>query len=346
MAAEEYIFSSLSSPTTNAPDMFNNIVLQPGWNLVPWPYTFAANITNTVQSKMGSVWLLTGSGGWTAVTQFKPYGGYAIYNKTGGSITVGSALSWSAIAKAVVPADFADWQIRFEIESGKYKDAYNFIGASDSCRDGSDNFDEPKPPAIGKGISLFFTPGKLSRDMRSSAVDGNLWDFEVDNSADQSSITMRWELTAKASGDQMRLVDVSNNQFIDMSSAAQYSFRTHSENKFKVIVGTADFVQSQITKLKSELPQSFALAPNYPNPFNPQTQIRFDIAKASNVKLKVYNILGQEVTTLINQFYNTGRYSVTWNGKDTRGLEAASGVYIYRLETEGFSKSRKMLLIK
>ena len=94
------------------------------------------------------------------------------------------------------------------------------------------------------------------------------------------------------------------------------------------------------------VPTSFELEQNYPNPFNPSTNIQFSLSATSNVKLSVYNMLGQEVATLTNQIYQAGTFSVTWDGRDNDGQTAESGVYIYKLESENQSLAKKMLLMK
>ena len=90
-----------------------------------------------------------------------------------------------------------------------------------------------------------------------------------------------------------------------------------------------------------ELPQTFQLQQNYPNPFNPSTVISYSIAKAGNVTLKVYNMLGQEVATLVNGYQTANTYHVNFNAS---GL--ASGVYIYELRSGSNVASGKMLLMK
>ncbi len=92
---------------------------------------------------------------------------------------------------------------------------------------------------------------------------------------------------------------------------------------------------------KKDRPKQVNLETNFPNPFNPSTNIRFSLPKASNVQLTVHNIIGQKVTTLVNQKMTAGSHSETF---DASGLP--SGVYIYQLKTDGFSESRKMLLVK
>jgi len=86
---------------------------------------------------------------------------------------------------------------------------------------------------------------------------------------------------------------------------------------------------------------NYSLSQNYPNPFNPSTTISYEIPKTTNVSIKVYNILGKEIATLVNEKQETGIYKVEFNGSNL-----SSGIYYYKLETEGFSQVKKMTLIK
>ncbi|RMF07586.1 MAG: T9SS C-terminal target domain-containing protein [Candidatus Neomarinimicrobiota bacterium] len=93
-------------------------------------------------------------------------------------------------------------------------------------------------------------------------------------------------------------------------------------------------------------PLTYALHPNYPNPFNPETRIRFDLGGNEQVKLIIYNVLGYQVRTLINDQYGPGMHVVNWDGRDNEGNPVSSGVYIYRLKAGSFMAERKMLLIR
>lgn len=95
-----------------------------------------------------------------------------------------------------------------------------------------------------------------------------------------------------------------------------------------------------------EIPvESFALLPNYPNPFNPNTTIPFEVPENSFVNITVYNILGQPIRELTNRFYAAGRHSLEWDGTSSAGLEMGSGVYFYRMTVDGFSKTLKMFKV-
>lgn len=96
-----------------------------------------------------------------------------------------------------------------------------------------------------------------------------------------------------------------------------------------------------INLIENIIPEKFDLKQNYPNPFNPETKIKFDISAQGNVRLSVFNSLGQKITELVNQNLSPGTYEASWNAKDF-----SSGIYIYRLETEKFTIAKQMILIK
>ena len=95
-------------------------------------------------------------------------------------------------------------------------------------------------------------------------------------------------------------------------------------------------------------PREFALRQNFPNPFNPDTTIKYDLAESADVTLQIYNVLGQVVRTLVgSEAQNAGRYQIRWNGMDDRGVPVSSGVYFYQISAEGkFHDVRKLMLLK
>ncbi len=100
-------------------------------------------------------------------------------------------------------------------------------------------------------------------------------------------------------------------------------------------------IPTSVNELNSNLPKISSLHQNYPNPFNPSTKIKFDIPKGSLVKLKIYDMLGREVATLVNEKLNPGTYEYEWNG-----INLPSGVYFYKLESENFIETKRMVLVK
>ena len=95
-------------------------------------------------------------------------------------------------------------------------------------------------------------------------------------------------------------------------------------------------------------PREFALHQNFPNPFNPDTTIKYDLAESADITLQIYNVLGQVVRTLVaSEAQNAGRYQIRWNGMDDRGVPVSSGVYFYQISAEGkFQQVQKLMLLK
>ncbi len=100
---------------------------------------------------------------------------------------------------------------------------------------------------------------------------------------------------------------------------------------------------------RNKLPKSFSLSQNFPNPFNPSTSINFNMPdgiKAHHTTLKIYDLRGRLIRTLIDKPLAPGSYTVSWEGKNEKGQKVSSGAYFYRLTSAGFSQTRKMVLIK
>jgi hypothetical protein len=104
----------------------------------------------------------------------------------------------------------------------------------------------------------------------------------------------------------------------------------------------ADDVETE----NESLPHRFSLFPNFPNPFNPQTKIRIEISKRSFATIKVYNSLGKEITTLLDNEMSPGNYSINWEAKDSNGNILPSGVYLIRMTVDNYTETIKALLLK
>ena len=112
----------------------------------------------------------------------------------------------------------------------------------------------------------------------------------------------------------------------------------HDEDLLKLV---NEYDELTKVDIESELPTSYNLFQNYPNPFNSTTTICFDLPKSTNLKLSIYNIVGKEIETILDGYFQPGKYKAIWN---TEGLP--SGTYIYKLQTDTFNKSNKMILEK
>ncbi|MGD1048947.1 MAG: FlgD immunoglobulin-like domain containing protein [Candidatus Krumholzibacteriaceae bacterium] len=93
-------------------------------------------------------------------------------------------------------------------------------------------------------------------------------------------------------------------------------------------------------------PRAYRLAQNFPNPFNPSTTIQYDMKEKGLVTLKIYNVAGALVRTLVDEVKNAGTYSLAWDGRNNAGTAVASGIYFYKMETKGFSATKKMVILR
>jgi len=108
-----------------------------------------------------------------------------------------------------------------------------------------------------------------------------------------------------------------------------------------VIFNSNSFNTSVKSNLKNKTLKTFLLEQNYPNPFNPLTKIKYSLSKSANVKIEVYNLLGQKVAVLINGEKPAGYHEISFNASSL-----SSGMYIYKLKSGSFEQSRKMILIR
>ncbi len=93
-------------------------------------------------------------------------------------------------------------------------------------------------------------------------------------------------------------------------------------------------------------PNNFILSQNFPNPFNPTTQISYELPQDSDVELIVYNTLGKEVVKLVDKNQTVGKYTINWNGQNAQGKQMPGGIYFYTLKTKDFTQTKKMLLLR
>lgn len=122
----------------------------------------------------------------------------------------------------------------------------------------------------------------------------------------------------------------------------------NGENVLRIGRGheAGDLVTDALTLDSSETPEAFQLSQNYPNPFNPTTNINFQLAEQADVHVAVYDLMGRQIATLVNQELAAGSYETSWNGQDASGNLVASGVYMYKITAGSFVSSKVMTLLK
>ena len=111
-------------------------------------------------------------------------------------------------------------------------------------------------------------------------------------------------------------------------------------NDVEIFVALPTGITNQILK-----PESFILNQNYPNPFNMETIISFSVGESNSVKLEIFDILGRQVSRLLDKKLEPGQYQVKWDGKNSNGIKATSGMYFYRLDYNGRSEIKSMVVV-
>jgi len=189
------------------------------------------------------------------------------------------------------------------------------------------------------------------------------------------TIPITWETSSAANVTGTTWTD--NLTRIDLNTLNSTYYRVtavdvaNNESDFSSAIGTTSspimrpILEDETTSLKepetvflsddktASLPQSISLSANHPNPFNPETRIEYELSEAAAVTITIYNLVGQQITTLVNEPKSAGFFSVMWDGRDATGAQVGSGVYIYRLlvkpangGSRPFVQSKKMVLVR
>jgi len=163
----------------------------------------------------------------------------------------------------------------------------------------------------------------------------NNYGFEIERSEKQEARSGVWEKIGFVNGNG-NSNSPKDYSFEDKTvTAGKHSYR------LKQIDNDGQFEYSKTIEVDFGAPKKFELSQNYPNPFNPTTTIRFNLPETGNAKLTLYNVLGQEIRTLINEYKESGVYTINLDAS-----ELNSGMYIYKLESGSFIQTRKMTLVK
>lgn len=342
-----------------------DIQLQPGWNMIASPFNFAIPIDNVYPESL-RVHFYTYNSGWTAsVDLLKPWEGYVI--KTLQPVILKILPFEGATGLPPPLSKFSDWSIQIEAACERARDDNNIVGILKDAALEWDRYERFEPPPIGDYVSLAFPHREWQRyadiytsDFRPPVADGYVWDFIIDTNIPGKPVVLRFDHLESVPTDfEVRLVDVSLGLTQDLSREAQYTFFSKHDGgrkSFQLLVGKADFITAHSANLAT-VPATYELAQNFPNPFwsaatssfagAPLTSIKFGLPRKSRVSLKIYDLLGKEVVTLLDEVEKeTGYHVAIWDGRDRQSQLVQSGVYFCRMQSGGEILIKKMTFIR
>lgn len=349
------------------------ITLETGWNLISLLYLKDLRKSNLLFKKGTEIISLDSAvnRGWiqgnlfafsrtnhsyTSIDTLDQFIGYWLATLTNGvELKFVKSQTFGTLPKTIF--DFRDernWIVQLTGQNSISKDNLFYFGFDERATNGFDNkYDNAKPPIYpnDSAVEIYFRRNdwhtlftKYFSDIR-KFLNNHIfrWDFEFASKRAEQSIISWKNLNEIFPTDYLEqhyfiLIDSTNNRTVDMKSTTSYQFN-HNGNitKFSIRFG-------KITDVEDEQKVSeYKLYQNYPNPFNPSTKIVFSMKEKSFVTIKLYNLLGKEITNLINEEKNPGQYQIEI---DANKIGLTSGVYYYKMIANDFISVKKMIYLK
>ena len=349
---EKLVFKNAETEGIAVPLKDYHIKLRKGWNMIGNPFAFPVTVEFDPGQTSGLYsWGDSQKDGWEGPsTKIYPWAGYAVHTKTNGdSITLQPFIENVAARK-----NHPGWSFKVNLDSDHYYDHAAIIGRLPNAEKEIDNYDRPILPKLDKYLMITFDPdnsGKFlySGDFRSINETNGTWNARITQRGPKVPI----ELTGRFTGPYPDDLHVS---YVDIQRRLIYKYTQDLKiiidddisrgYDFKFIAGDEQYVNSIAKKILEEIPSKYSLSQNYPNPFNPVTNIDFALPKRSQVKIIIYNMLGQKIFTLLDKELDYGRYTVAWNGRNQFGGQVSTGVYLVKFQSREFFKTRKMVFLK
>lgn len=357
---------SLNIPVVNsvplAGDNTYSILLHTGWNIISNPFERSTNwsaIKNVNTGlEVGNAVICDWGGSWTYPTVFLPYKGY-YFNNTFGLTSLnipydpGGTLGKTSEENALQISGEND--IKLSLLSNGEEKSKAFIGFNSESTNDFDKEDYFAPPGDFEEARIVIRNSNLStnykflmKETRREIGEGQIYNLEVKNLTGQDLI-LKSEGIANRQNYLFYLIDERLNNAIKLSEDLKIKIAVNvKNNNYRLLIGTQQFIDANKENLA---PTAFALYQNYPNPFNPTTVIRYSVPQSSLVSIKLFDILGNEVMTLLNEVKSPGNYELEFSTKSGsasggNGFSLASGVYIYKFQAGPITQSKKMILLR
>jgi len=345
------VFSEDSS--TAMPLENYTIKLEQGWNMVGNPFSFPVQYVKDSNIDDPITYGNSDKDGWSGPqTELQPWNGYAVYASAESDLVLIPFQEQDSSAQRVANID--GWYLNLKAESPNFFHHAAQIGRHENASNGQDLYDTPQLPDINETISLLMdlngnSSFRYTKDIRDLDELNGVWNLRLDGNSDERSMVLSGVLKGSIpEGLRIAIVDIQERKVSHdiLNQGLAIKKDPNLDYDLKLVAGDIDYVATMTEEILNNIPSVYSLSQNYPNPFNPITKMNYALPKRSRVIISVYNVLGQEVTTLLNKEQDYGYHTVTWNGTDRIGKQVASGVYFARLTTKNFGQTKKMLMLK
>ena len=333
--------------------------LDQGWNMIGNPYAFNLDISDQVTTTGDvemTLYSFDGSG-YVTKTNMLPGEGYWIWSNEASASLEFNHIPGGGTQKQMT----GGWEINLSAVINGFHDSENRLGTHPHVTDERDGMDAHEPPVIGDYVQFAFNnnhwvdKGIYSKDIRKEGQTSYTWNVDVkSNIAGQISLEALNTSYIPLEFDAV-LIDLENKIQHNIRSGEAYKYVSIGDeqaHQFQVIIGLPINVSKSIDDL-GILPTEFSVNQNVPNPFNPVTAIRLQLAEDAIVSMKVFNILGEEVRTLTNnEYFESGYHQIIWNGRNNLNRQLPSGLYLYQTVMKNDKgkllhiNTKKMVLVK
>jgi hypothetical protein len=333
-----------------AGDNTYSISLHSGWNIISNPFERSTNWSGVqFTNLLGSNALIYDwNGSWATASLFSPYKAYYfnnVNNQTSLSIPYDPSGILGKASDEKTLRITGENDIKLALLSNREEKSKAFIGFESESRNDFDIHDYFAPPGDFEEARIVLRNDNLSTDYkflmkesRAEIGDGQIYYLDVKNLTGQE-LTFKIEGLSNYNNYQAYLIDERLNNEIKVTENSELIVPSNVENNsYRFLIGTQQFIETNKGNLT---PTQFVLYQNYPNPFNPATIIRYSVPSVSVVNIKLYDLLGNELKTLLSEEKALGNYEFEFNAADL-----ASGVYIYKMQAGSFAESKKMIVLR
>jgi len=332
-----------------AADNTFTITLHSGFNIISNPFEKTINWSD-VQNLNGlnsNDVLFDWTGVWSNATQMEPYKGYYFKNTSNvSSLRIPYNFTASKISSVKSTQNYSGDFLKLSLIQNKQVKSYTVAGFSSSAKEDYDKLDYFAPPGYFDQVRINIEDQKISDPYKHLFIDyrpginkGQTFDLKIKNTTKQA-VKLIADGIDNFANYEVYLLDKNLSKFYNLKEQGEIELSPiHKNYDYQLLIGNENYI-SNIKK--GNVPTEYAIYQNYPNPFNPATLIRYQIPDNNTfVELKVFNILGKEIKTLVNEVQDPGVHEVEFYSSNL-----SSGVYFYTLKAGSYSATKKMIFMK